>query len=228
MRIAVLGATGKVGRELVAQIEAAPDLHLAEAIGSGGGGLAAARLDADLLVDFSTPDATMALLDRLAGDPLPLVIGTTGFSVAQAERLAAEGARRPILVAANFTFGFQPFRAAALALARALPEARITVSETYGAAKKPAASGTTRGLVADLAAIRPGQTIATGIFREGACPGINEVSFDAGVVSLGVKLTVASRAAYAAGALAAARWLTGRAPGAYTSADMHDWQGPDQ
>lgn len=225
MRIAVLGATGRVGRELVAQIEAVPDLSLAEAIGSGGGGIAAARLDADVLVDFSSPAAVMALLDRLAGNALPLVIGTTGLSSTEAARLAAEGARRPILVAANFTFGFQPFRAAALALARDLPGARIAVAETYSAAKKPIASGTTQGLVAELTASGPLRTVATEINRAGTCPGINEVRFDVGVASIRLELTVASRAAYAAGALAAARWLIGRAPGTYTLADM---RGPER
>lgn len=221
MRIVVLGATGKVGRDLVAQIVAAPDLSLAEAIGSGEGGVSAARLDGDVLIDFSKPAATMALLDRLSDASLPLVIGTTGFAAAEAARLRAEGARRPILVAANFTFGFQPFRTATMALANALPEARVTVSETYNAAKKPVASGTTQGLVAELEALNPGRTVAAEIRREGTCPGINEIRFDLGVAAVRLELTVASRAAYAAGALAAARWLIGRPIGAYTTEDMH-------
>lgn len=221
MRIAVLGATGKVGRELVDEIRAAADLQLVEAIGSGGGGIAAARLDADLVIDFSAPAATMALIDELAGKSIPLIIGTTGFSAAEAARLAAEGVRRPILAAANFTYGFEPFRAAALALARALPGARITVAETYNAAKKPVASGTTQGLVNDLSAVATGCAIGIEINREDNCAGVNEIRFDAGSAALAMKLTVASRAAYAVGAIAAARWLIGRAPGVYSLADMH-------
>lgn len=219
MRIAVLGAGGKVGRELVAQINAAPDLSLAEAIsGRDGTALAASRLDADILVDFSSPSATMNLLDKVAGRALPLVIGTTGFSPDQAARLAAEGAHRPILVGANFTLGFEAFRRCGLLLASDLPLANLTVEETYAAAKKHAASGTTQGLIADLST--DGRTVATQINRLGDTPGINTIRLDLGVAEVVLTLTVASRAAYAAGALTAARWLCTQTKGAYAPADI--------
>ena len=219
MRVAVLGAGGKVGRELVAQITAARDLSLAGAIsGRTGTTLAAAGFDADVLVDFSSPCATMDLLDALAGCPLPLVIGTTGFSADQAARLRAEGARRPILVGANFTLGFEAFRRCGLQLAADLSGADLTVEETYNIAKKPVASGTTQGLTADLAA--NGRTVDTQINRLGDTPGINTIRLDLGVAEISLTLKVGSRAAYAAGALVAARWLCAQANGAYTPADI--------
>lgn len=219
MRIAVLGAGGKVGRELVAQITAADDLSLAEAIsGRNGTALAAAGLNADILVDFSTPSATMDLLDKVAARALPLVIGTTGFSPDQAARVRAEGAHRPILVGANFTLGFEAFRRCGLQLASDLPGADLTVEETYNAGKKAAASGTTQGLIAELAA--DGRAVATQINRLGDTPGINTILLDLGVAEISLIMKVASRAAYAAGALVAARWLCAQAKGAYTPADI--------
>lgn len=215
MRVAVLGAGGKVGREVVAQIAAADDLTLAKAL---FGQANEAGLQADVLVDFSAPAAVMDLLDRLAGKPLPLVIGTTGFSADQAARLRAEGAHRPILIGANFTLGFEAFRRAGLTLAAALPGAGLTVAETYNAQKKPAASGTTLGLVADLSA--GGRDVATEIHRIGDTPGITTLRLDLGVAEIALTLTVASRAAYAAGALAAARWLMGQPNGTYAPADI--------
>ncbi len=219
MRVAVLGAGGKVGREVLAQIRIADDLTLAEGIsGKDGSALAAARLDADVLIDFSAPQAVMQLLDRLAGNPLPLVIGTTGFSAEQSARLRAEGTCRPILIGANFTLGFEAFRRAGQMLASALPDAALTVAETYNAQKKPDASGTTKALVADLSGT--GREIATEIHRLGDTPGINELRFDLGVAGISLTLSVASRAAYAAGALAAARWLVGQPNGAYAPSDI--------
>lgn len=218
MRIAVLGASGKVGREVVAQIEAAPDLTLANAISSSNANTLAAEFAADVLVDFSTPNAVMALLDQLAGNPLPVVIGTTGFSVEQVARLKAEGRHRPILIGANFTLGFETFRNAGLMLAEALPDAAISVEETYSAAKKPAASGTTFGLVADLTTDT--RRVATKINRIAETPGINTIHFDLGVARLSLTLDVASRAAYAAGALAAALWLLGQPNGVYAPSDI--------
>jgi 4-hydroxy-tetrahydrodipicolinate reductase len=214
MRIAVLGATGKVGREVVAQIAAAPDLTVAAALSSSDSTVP----DADVLVDFSTPDAVMGLLDRLAANPMPLVIGTTGFTADQAAQLQAEGDRRPILIGANFTLGFEAFRDAGLALTAALPTAVLSVEETYNAAKKSAASGTTQGLEADLSS--GGREVATKINRVGETPGINTLHFDLGVARISLTLEVASRAAYAAGALSAARWLLGQPNGVYCPADI--------
>lgn len=218
MRIAVLGASGKVGREVVAQIEAAPDLTLAEAITATNCASMAAGLSAEVLVDFSTPNAVMALLDRLPANPLPLVIGTTGFTIDQAARLKAEGCHRPILIGANFTLGFEAFRTAGLMLATALPEAALCVEETYNAAKKPAASGTTQGLVADLSS--EGRSVATKINRVGQTPGTNTLHFDLGVARVCLTLDVASRATYAAGALSSARWLLGKPNGVYAPSDI--------
>jgi len=218
MRIAILGASGKVGREVVAQIEAAPDLMLAETISGSNTTSLATGLSADVLVDFSTPDAVMGLLDHLAENPLRLVIGTTGFTTEQATRLKAEGRQRPILIGANFTLGFEAFRKAGLMLAAAMPDAAICVEETYNAAKKPAASATTMGLVADLSP--DGRDVATKINRIAETPGINTLHFDLGVARLSLTLEVASRAAYAAGALSAARWLLGQPSGVYAPSDI--------
>lgn len=209
MRVAVQGATGRVGRHLLDRIAAAPDLALAEGPDA-----------AEVVIDFSAPAGTMALLDRLAGTPLPLVVGTTGFDPAQAQRLRAEGARRPLLVAANFTPGFQAFRAAARALAGALPNAGLVLAETYNAAKKPVASGTTQGLLADLAPMAAEREIALDIRREGEVAGINTLRLTLDGAEIALSLTVASRDAYAAGALEAARWLIGRKPGFYTASDI--------
>lgn len=218
MRIAVLGASGKVGREVVAQIEAAPDLTLAEAISGSNTTSMVTGVSADVLVDFSTPDAVMALLERLSGLPLPLVIGTTGFTSEQEARLAVEGDNRPILIGANFTLGFEAFRKAGLMLAAALPEAELCVEETYNAAKKTVASGTTQGLMAALSS--DGRAVTTKINRVGETPGINTLHIDLGVARLSLTLEVANRGAYAAGALSAARWLLGKPNGVYAPADI--------
>lgn len=218
MRIGVHGATGRVGRELVARIMREREFDLAGAFGSRQ--TQEELPDADVVIDFSAPAATMALLERLAGNPVALVIGTTGFSAAEAQRLKDEGERRPVLIGANFTLGFEPFRAAAAALALHLPQADIAVAETYNLHKKPVPSGTTQGLVADLSAISPGRAVATELNRVGDTPGINTVRFELGTATIELTLEVKSRAAYAAGALSAARWLIGRPNGLYSPSDL--------
>lgn len=223
LRIAILGATGKVGAALREAIASAPDLALSEVISASGSEdsvpLADARFDgADVVIDFSSPSGTMALLDRLQGRAIPVVVGTTGFDEAQALRLAAEGRLRPIMVGANFTQGFEALARAAQDLAAALPEAAVTVGEVYKATKKPAASGTTKRLCRELG--EGGRAVATDIQRTGDTPGITSVAFDYGAATITLTLTVRSRTAYAAGALDAARWLISQPNGAYAPADM--------
>ena len=215
MRVVVSGAGGKVGKALVARIAASEEMVL-----SGTPGRDAVAIEGDVVIDFSSPAGTMALLDRLAGDPLPVVVGTTGLDAGQAQRLVAEGARRPILVAANFTPGFAAFRASLLALAQALPQARLTLSETYNVAKSPKLSGTTLGLRADILALDPERALDLDLRREGDTAGITTLGLALDSARIALTLNVDSRDAYAAGALQAARWLIGRPPGHYTPSDM--------
>lgn len=223
IRISFLGATGRVGAAVLDAIAEADDLSFCEAIsGSGASGkiaLGRAGLEgADVIVDFSSPTAVMALFDRLAGNPTPVVIGTTGFDSAQVERLKAEAAHRALLLGANFTKGFEAFAAAGQELAQALPGANLTVGEIYNAMKKPVASGTTQRLCQELG--EEGREVATDIARIGDTLGVNTIELDYGVATIKLSLNVQSRAAYAAGALDAARRLISRPNGLYQPKDM--------
>ena len=77
MRVAVLGARGRVGSEVVRGVEAAPDLALAAAIDAGD------PLDlsgADVAVDFTHPDVVMGNLRACVDAGVHAVVGTTGFT----------------------------------------------------------------------------------------------------------------------------------------------------
>jgi len=222
--ISVFGATGKVGREVCALLMETDHATLAEAISASGTDTTLTLAEADftgtdVVIDFSTPDAVMTLLDHLQGTSLPVIIGTTGFSAAQTARLHAEADHRALLIGANFTKGFEAFAATALALSKALPEAAITVGEVYKADKKMAASGTTKRLSAELSEIT-GKEIDLDIQRIGDTAGITTVVLDYKIATLRLELNVRTRAAYAAGAVEAALWLVGRANGLYAPKDL--------
>lgn len=217
MRVVVFGARGKVGQALLSELATTEGAQLGEAIG-GRSELPEARFSGDVVVDFSAPAGTAALLARMAGTALPLVIGTTGFSAEERAAIARAAHHRPILMAANFTLGFEEFRSLAKTLAALVPQAALTVAEVYKAEKAPLASGTTQLLAADLTTPSRAPHIAIG--REGDVAGINRISLDLGPSRIDLTLTVASRAAYAAGALAAARWLIGQPPGLYQTSHM--------
>lgn len=242
MRIGIIGASGRVGTRLIEAILASPGLELAAALVSPaspliGKPVAGAleyrpaertiRSHCDVMIDFSTPAASLAFQDLLGDKPLPVVIGTTGFTAADEAALTAHAATRPLLVSANFAHGFEAFKQAALGFASTMPGAEPQVVETYHARKKAEPSGTSKMLASEIAAVRslamgfaaPETPIA--VNREGDTVGINEVRFNLGSAEAAFHFTVHTLAAYAEGAIAAAQWLVTRAPppGRYSLAD---------
>lgn len=243
MRIAIMGASGRVGTRLVELVLANPGLELAAALVSPGSRLvgmpvaggsieyrpadAAMKNHCDVMIDFSAPAASLALQEEIGTKAIPMVIGTTGFTPEEDQRLTASCVYRPMLVSANFAHGFEAFRLAALDFARRMPDAEATVSEIYHARKKAEPSGTSRLLARQLFEARsramgfaaPEPTIT--VHREGDTVGVNEVRFDLGSAEASFTYRVHTLAAYAEGALAAAQWLvsTPRPAGRYSLAD---------
>jgi 4-hydroxy-tetrahydrodipicolinate reductase len=235
MRVIIFGASGRVGTHLVESVIADPGLELAGAVVSpdstrlgqpvGEGVLEYRVIDpgmnarCDVIVDFSTPAASIELQQTLAEKPLPVVIGTTGLAPDEQATIEAAARRRPILMSANFAIGFEPFLRAVTTFARLQPGAVASIEEVYHARKKAAPSGTSLRLARELSgAVAPGMP-GTGalppvsVLREGQTVGINTVRFDLGSVDVETRFVVRSLAAYAQGALAAARWLVESSPG---------------
>jgi 4-hydroxy-tetrahydrodipicolinate reductase len=243
MRIGILGASGRVGTRLVELILANPGLELAAALVSPGSRLSGTPVaggiieyrppetaingHCDVIIDFSSPKATLAFQHALGDKPIPMVIGTTGFTEEQMAELESFAAHRPMLISANFARGFEAFRMAAVDFTGRVPAAEPAISEVYHARKKSEPSGTSRLLSADLLAARsramgfvaPEPPIH--VSREGDTVGINEVRFELGSADVVISYRVHTLAAYAEGALAAAEWLLSkpRANGHYALAD---------
>lgn len=238
MRIAIYGASGRVGTRLVEAVLADPALELAAALVSpqsprigtpvdGAASIeyrpanAALKCPCDVIIDFTNPAASLSLQAMLGDKPQPVVIGTTGFGAADQAALDTAAAHRPLLVAANFALGFEPFLAAVETFAAAQPGAEPVVEEIYHRRKKPSASGTSLRLVETVRTARgidADPHIA--VRREGDVTGVNAVDFRMGVSDVRMTFTVNTLAAYAEGAIAAARWLAaGRGAGRYDLAD---------
>lgn len=244
MRIAVFGASGRVGSRLVEAILNDPGLELAAAhvspgsewIGRQVGNTVieyrpaemAINAHCDAIVDFSSPAGSL-YLQRMAGRrPVPMVIGTTGFAAGQLAEIDAAAKHRPILMGANFALGFIAFARNTQQFARAHPGALVTIEETYHQRKKRAASDTSL-LLARLAREAQGGSGGTTppepeirIHRLGDTVGINEMRFDLGDSEARFTFTVQTVPAYARGALAAAIKLVeaGVGPGRYDAFDI--------
>ncbi len=167
--IAVPGATGRMGRELLTAASTQPDYSVAVATsrtpeqGPIDGielapteNLATLLADRqpDVLIDFTTPAGTLRCLEMAVETETPMVIGTTGFKEDDHAQLQAAADRIPILKAANFARGIQALLATLQTAVQALPGYDIEVVETHHNGKQDAPSGTAQRLVETIEAAR--------------------------------------------------------------------------
>ncbi len=105
IRVAVVGARGRMGSEVVAAVTAAPDLELVAAVDVGDDLGELVRAGAQVAVDFTHPDAVMGTLEFLVGAGIHPVVGTTGFDQERLDQLRSWLAGAPgvgAVVAPNF------------------------------------------------------------------------------------------------------------------------------
>ncbi len=162
-------------------------------------------------------------MPRLAAAGVSLVVGTTGWTVREAElREAVEHSGVGAVVAANFSLGANLTNALAATMGRLLRD-----TETYGAwiheahhkAKRDAPSGTALMLQRALEGAGYRQPVDVSSTRAGSVPGTHTVGFDGPAETLTLTHTVRDRATFAHGAVEAARWVPGR-KGWYTMQDV--------
>jgi 4-hydroxy-tetrahydrodipicolinate reductase len=108
IRVAVLGARGRMGRQVCAAVEAAADLELVASVDLGDPLSAAAEAGATVLVDFTHPDAVMDNLRFAVEHRIHAVVGTTGFTddkLSAVQQWLADQPGVGVLVAPNFGIG---------------------------------------------------------------------------------------------------------------------------
>ena len=157
-RVGVLGARGRVGREVCAAVEAAEDLTLVAQVDTGAADDTLEDLvasGAEVVVDFTRPDVVMDNLEFCVAHGVHAVVGTTGFDEDRLARLEAWLERSPgtgVLVAPNFSVG-------AVLMMRLAAEAApffesVEIVELHHPDKADAPSGTARRTASLVAAAR--------------------------------------------------------------------------
>ncbi|CAM2748562.1 4-hydroxy-tetrahydrodipicolinate reductase [Mycobacterium simiae] len=108
MRVAVLGAKGKVGSAMVAGVRAADDLTLSAEVDAGDPMSLLTEASTEVVIDFTHPDVVMANLEFLIANGIHAVVGTTGFTaerLQQVEEWLAGSPATSVLIAPNFAIG---------------------------------------------------------------------------------------------------------------------------
>ena len=153
MRVGVMGAKGRMGQTVCEAVEAADDLELVAAVDAGEPRepLAAAQV----VVDFTTPDAVMGNLAWCIEHGLHVVVGTTGFTgerLDEVRRMLAEHPGVGVLIAPNFSIGAVLMMRFSELAARFFESAEII--ELHHPDKVDAPSGTSRTTAERIAAAR--------------------------------------------------------------------------
>ncbi|MFJ9567730.1 4-hydroxy-tetrahydrodipicolinate reductase [Streptomyces fuscichromogenes] len=108
LRVAVLGAKGRIGSEAVRAVEAAEDLELVAALGRGDKLEALEASGAQVAVELTTPASVMGNLDYCVRRGIHAVVGTTGWTderLAQLRGWLAQSPETGVLIAPNFSIG---------------------------------------------------------------------------------------------------------------------------
>ncbi len=261
IRVAIAGASGRMGRMLIEAVQQAPDCRLAGALDRSGSpalgqdatawlgqasgivvtdDLAQGLAEAQVLIDFTRPEGTLAHLAACRARGIAMVIGTTGFSDAQKAEIAAAAADIGIVMAPNMSVGVNVVLRLLDMAARALSEGYdIEIVEAHHRHKVDAPSGTAlamgetvaRALGRDLKACavygregvtgeRDPSTIGFATVRGGDIVGDHTVMFCGTGERIEISHKASSRVGYAQGSLRAARFLSQRGAGLFSMADV--------
>jgi 4-hydroxy-tetrahydrodipicolinate reductase len=261
LKIAIAGAGGRMGHMLIEAVASADDCQLSGALDMAGSpslgsdplaalgrsgpvrisaDLRAGLAGADVLIDFTRPEGTLAHLAVCRDLGVRAVVGTTGFSDAQKAQIAEHARHIAIVMAPNMSLGVNVVLKLLDVAARALAEGSdIEVIEAHHRHKVDAPSGTAlamgevlahaSGRQLDDCAVwarhgvtgeREPSAIGFSVIRGGDIVGDHTVLFAGTGERIEITHKSSSRATYAQGSLRAARFVAGRAPGLYSMDDV--------
>ncbi len=238
-RFTVIGATEREGHPSLG-------MDVGEVVGCGTLGvnlqkaLASVIVSQAVVIDFSTPQASLENLKLAVSHQTPMVIGTTGFSVNDIQQVQEFAKTIPCVVAPNMSVGVNVTLKIIAEMAKALgDEYDIEIVEAHHRLKKDAPSGTALKMAQVLADATKRDLDQVGVFsrhgmigerkpkeigiqtiRAGDIVGDHTVFFGGMGERMEVTHRAQSRDTFAAGALRAAEWVATQPPGVYSMQDV--------
>jgi 4-hydroxy-tetrahydrodipicolinate reductase len=255
-KIAVNAASGKMGQQVIGQITSHQKAELVSAfcrpehrllgrqLGNSeivySSNIALGLNQSHVVIDFSLPEATLGLIEHAIKAKTPVLIGTTGFSDSELEKIKNAAVSIPILLAPNTSIGVNSALALLSQAAKMLgKQADIEIIESHHKHKLDAPSGT---------AIRMGECMADAMdknfedikvtnsrfdnrsrrkgeigisaIRAGEIIGEHKVLFVLDNETISIEHKAQNRHCFAEGAVAAAVWLADQTSGFYTMQDF--------
>lgn len=262
LKIAIHGALGQMGQTLVKLIAQNPDFQLVAALtketepklGQDVGSLChidpigipirsdidSALLQAQVVIDFSTPQAVPRLLKQALYQKIPVVLGTTGIQPETLEAIMQASLQIPILYSANMSLGIAVLSQLVKETKKQLPHFDVEIVELHHRKKKDAPSGTALLLAqstwqeqeehipkpkllygrSGISGPRTEEELGISAVRGGDVIGEHTVYFFGNGERIELTHRASNRDVFAHGALAAAKWLVNKPKGLYHLNDM--------
>ena len=235
MNIIINGANGRMGRILDQAIQDRGQDTVAARVdwSYAAGGLSS--LDqyegpADVVIDFSHHSSTAQVTEYCARRGLPVVIATTGQTGDEHDLIRRAAEAVPVFLSANMSIGVALLADLAKKAAAVFPRADIEIIERHHNQKLDVPSGTALLLARRIQEARPDSHLLVGrhenglrsaneigihSLRYGGEVGVHEIIISDGNETITLKHDAENRALFAGGALAAAAFIVGQAPGLY-------------
>lgn len=233
MKIAIVGAAGRMGRKLI-ELSKDTGLEVVAQIDVAEGYARSWTAGVEGVIDFSYHTSVPAFVTQAATEGIPYVIGTTGLTPDEQKTVDAAAQKIPIVQSGNYSLGINLLLELVKKAASILESGYdIEVTEMHHRHKKDAPSGTALMLARSAAegrgrdndfiygrhgdiGERPIGEIAIHALRGGSVVGDHTVMFAGELERVELTHRAQDRAAFAAGALKALVWAKGRAAGIYT------------
>lgn len=241
LKIGIYGSNGRMGKMIQECLKEYKNAKVAALFDKNSSNLKDFFKSSDVVIDFSMPEGTKALLEFAKKNPKPLCIGTTGLSKDELNLMKEISKNMPILYATNMSLGVAVLNKLAFLASKALSEFDAEILEMHHRYKKDAPSGTALTLAENVAIARNldldkvrvsgrdgiiGQRskdeIAVMSLRGGDIVGRHTAGFYGNGEFIELNHTATSRATFANGAIKAAIWLSSQKNGLY---DINDCLG---
>ena len=242
IKVMINGAMGRMGQKVTEMVENDPALEVAAKVDGGVKdieGVIASPTEydgtPDVVIDFSFHAAVPALMEYCANEGVPAVVATTGLTEDEAASIESASEKTAIFRSANMSVGIALLKKLVKEAAKVFPESEVEIIEAHHDQKLDAPSGTAIMLADAVKEERPDATYKMGrsgqakrtpeeigihSLRMGNVTGEHEVIFAMPNQTIKLKHEAHDRALFADGAIAAAKFLVGKAPGMYGMEDM--------
>lgn len=240
IRIALLGAFGRMGRTIAPLVDAASDLELVACVDVRMPEKTTSRdfsaledaPEFDLLIDFSIPQATEAAIPEMERRRASWLVATTGISQEVRDRITALARRQPVFMASNTSLGVAVMQRLCAQAAAAFAHWDCEIVETHHRNKLDAPSGTALSLAQNIATaraartdlvtdrsqrreIRPNDEIGIASLRGGTVVGEHSALWFGPGERFEIRHTAENRDIFAHGACQIARWIANQPEGLY-------------